>query len=134
DELREEYQRLDEQIAQQRALGRAITRYEELSGKLERTAEEAAELKTITEQLRDTFPGLVRETNAAAGAVRLLTDRMREATDAERRFLQMRQQRILADMVEDYREAQQAVRDLSGELGEAQDRLAQQGGLSQNRI
>src|SRR5690606_11938086 len=86
------------------------------------------------EQLRDTFPGLVRETKAAAGAVRLLTDRMREATDAERRFLQMRQQRILSDMVEDYREAQQAVRDLNDRLIEQQDLIERSGGLSENRI
>lgn len=92
-----------------------ITRYEELSGKTELTAEETAELEVVTRRLAAEYPGYIRQTNAAGEAVSLYADRLREATAAQRELARVQILRNLDDLASRYETATEQASNLRAE-------------------
>lgn len=78
DELQDTTQKYADALKHEKDMDGMIDKYEELSKKQDLTAKESRQLKSVTEELAQTFPEAVSGINAETGAVSLLTDKMRE--------------------------------------------------------
>ena len=78
DELQNTTQKYADALKHEKEMDGMIDKYEELSKKQDLTAKEGRQLKSVTEELAQTFPEAVSGINAETGAVSLLTDKMRE--------------------------------------------------------
>ena len=78
DELQNTTQKYADALKHEKEMDGMIDKYDELSKKQDLTAKESRQLKSVTEELAQTFPEAVSGINAETGAVSLLTDKMRE--------------------------------------------------------
>lgn len=78
DELQNTTQKYADALKHEKDMDGMIDKYEELSKKQDLTAKESRQLKSVTEELAQTFPEAVSGINAETGAVSLLADKMRE--------------------------------------------------------
>ena len=88
---KERAEELNESVAQlqnkQDSVGVLIKRYEELSQKVERTAEEQKELNKVTKQLADTYPGAINQVKEYGKELGLSAEKAKALYEAEQELM-----------------------------------------------
>lgn len=104
-ELAEEVSKLTDEITQLDHIEGLINRFEELSKKTNRSAEETAELERITGELNERYPQYIDRTQDVEGAVRVYASSLRAAVRAQRALATAQKEGDLDDLVDNYRTA-----------------------------
>lgn len=88
---KERAEELNESVAQlqnkQDSVGVLIKRYEELSQKVERTAEEQKELNKVTKQLADTYPGAINQVKEYGKELGISAEKAKALYEAEQELM-----------------------------------------------
>lgn len=88
---KERAEELNESVAQlqnkQDSVGVLIKRYEELSQKVERTAEEQKELNKVTKQLADTYPGAINQVKEYGKELGISAEKAKALYEAEQKIM-----------------------------------------------